>query len=59
MVRRLCSVSRFEELRRREGARAAILYAFDLIEQGGEDLRARAVAVAWRAVARSWTGRQR
>jgi ATP-dependent DNA ligase len=32
-------LSRFEELRRREAARTAILYAFDLIERDGEDLR--------------------
>src|SRR5215510_7705935 len=32
-------LSRFEELRRREAARTAILYAFDLIEHDGEDLR--------------------
>jgi bifunctional non-homologous end joining protein LigD len=32
---------RFEELPRREAARTAILYAFDLIEQDGEDLRNR------------------
>jgi bifunctional non-homologous end joining protein LigD len=35
-------LSRFEELRRREGARTAMLYAFDLIEQDGADLRERA-----------------
>jgi bifunctional non-homologous end joining protein LigD len=34
-------LSRFEELSRREAARAAILYAFDLIELDGEDLRCR------------------
>src|SRR5215469_13979744 len=34
-------LSRFEELRRREAARTAILYAFDLIEHDGEDLRDR------------------
>ena len=34
-------LSRFEELSRREAARTAILYAFDLIEHAGEDLRAR------------------
>jgi len=34
-------MSRFEELRRREAARTAILYAFDLIEHDGEDLRNR------------------
>jgi bifunctional non-homologous end joining protein LigD len=33
-------LSRFEELSRREAARTAILYAFDLIEHDGEDLRA-------------------
>jgi bifunctional non-homologous end joining protein LigD len=32
-------LSRFEELSRREGARTAILYAFDLIEHDGEDMR--------------------
>jgi bifunctional non-homologous end joining protein LigD len=31
-------LSRFEELSRREAARAAILYAFDLIAHDGEDL---------------------
>jgi ATP-dependent DNA ligase len=31
-------LSRFEELSRREAARIAILYAFDLIEHDGEDL---------------------
>jgi bifunctional non-homologous end joining protein LigD len=32
-------LSRFEELSRREAGRTAILYAFDLIEYDGEDLR--------------------
>jgi bifunctional non-homologous end joining protein LigD len=32
-------LSRFEELSRRQAARAAVLYAFDLIEYDGEDLR--------------------
>ena len=32
-------LSRFDELRRREAAHAAILYAFDLIEHDSEDLR--------------------
>jgi bifunctional non-homologous end joining protein LigD len=32
-------LSRFEELSRREAARTALLYAFDLIEHDGEDLR--------------------
>ena len=34
-------LSRFEDLRRREAAHNAILYAFDLIEHEGEDLRDR------------------
>jgi ATP-dependent DNA ligase len=34
-------LSRFEELSRRDAARTAILYAFDLIEHDGEDLRDR------------------
>src|SRR5215813_9960619 len=34
-------LSRFDELRRREAAHMAILYAFDLIEHDGEDLRGR------------------
>jgi bifunctional non-homologous end joining protein LigD len=34
-------LSRFEELQRRTAAHAAILYAFDLIEYDGEDLRRR------------------
>src|SRR5215467_1675955 len=34
-------LSLFDELRRREAAHAAILYAFDLIEHDGEDLRGR------------------
>jgi bifunctional non-homologous end joining protein LigD len=33
--------SRFEELSDREAARTTILYAFDLIEHDGEDLRPR------------------
>ena len=32
-------LSRFDELRRREAAHSAMLYAFDLIELDGEDLR--------------------
>jgi bifunctional non-homologous end joining protein LigD len=32
-------LSRFDELRRREAAHSAILYAFDLIEHDGQDLR--------------------
>jgi bifunctional non-homologous end joining protein LigD len=34
-------LSRFEELQRRTAAHAAILYAFDIIEHDGEDLRRR------------------
>jgi bifunctional non-homologous end joining protein LigD len=34
-------LSRFEELQRRTAAHAAILYAFDIIEHDGEDLRKR------------------
>jgi bifunctional non-homologous end joining protein LigD len=34
-------LSRFEELSRREATRTALLYAFDLIELDGEDLRDR------------------
>jgi bifunctional non-homologous end joining protein LigD len=34
-------LSRFEELSHREGARTAILYAFDLIKHDGEDMRNR------------------
>ena len=45
-------LSRFEDLSRREAARTAILYAFDLIEHDGEDLRNlpfldRKAALAW------------
>jgi hypothetical protein len=32
-------LSRFDELRRRDSAKSAVLFAFDLIEQNGEDLR--------------------
>jgi ATP-dependent DNA ligase len=34
-------LSKFEELRRRTAAHAAVLYAFDLIEHDGEDLLTR------------------
>src|SRR6266404_8076253 len=34
-------LSRFDELRRREAAHSASLYAFDLIEHDGENLRGR------------------
>jgi bifunctional non-homologous end joining protein LigD len=39
VVRGPDGLSRFEELSRRKAARTAILYAFDLIEHDGEDLR--------------------
>ena len=39
MWRRSRSKTRFEDPRRREAAHKAILYAFDLIEHDGEDLR--------------------
>jgi ATP-dependent DNA ligase len=44
-------LSRFEDLRRREAAWTAILYAFDLIEHDGVDLRERRLSIArlrWR-----------
>jgi ATP-dependent DNA ligase len=34
-------LSRFEELSRQEAAHTAILYAFDLIEHDGDDMRNR------------------
>jgi bifunctional non-homologous end joining protein LigD len=34
-------LTRFDDLRRRENARAAFLYAFDVLEHDGEDLRNR------------------
>jgi bifunctional non-homologous end joining protein LigD len=34
-------LTRFDDLRRRDNARAAFLYAFDLLEHDGEDLRNR------------------
>jgi bifunctional non-homologous end joining protein LigD len=45
-------LSRFDELRRREAANSAMLYAFDLIEHDGQDLRGlpfldRKAALAW------------
>jgi len=45
-------LSRFDELRRREAARTAILYAFDLIEHDGEDLRDRPFLARKTALAR-------
>src|SRR5262249_3426726 len=41
VVRGPDGLSPFDELRRREAADAAILYAFDLIERDGEDMRNR------------------
>ena len=43
-------LSRFEELSHQEGARAAILYALDLIEHDGEDMRNRPFLVGCRFV---------
>ena len=45
-------LSRFDDLRRREAAHSAMLYAFDLIEHDGQDLRDhpfldRKAALAW------------
>jgi ATP-dependent DNA ligase len=45
-------LSRFEELSHREGARTAILYAFDLIEHDGEDMRNRPLLDRKNALAR-------
>jgi ATP-dependent DNA ligase len=45
-------LSRFDELRRRDAARIAILYAFDLIEHNGEDLRGRPLLDRKAALAR-------
>jgi len=45
-------LSCFEELRRREAARTAVLYAFDLIEHDGEDLRNRPLLERKAALAR-------
>jgi bifunctional non-homologous end joining protein LigD len=45
-------LSRFEDLRRREAAHNAILYAFDLIEHDGEDLRDRPFLDSKAALAR-------
>ena len=41
MVLRPDGLSRFEDLRRRDAAHKGILYAFDLVEHDGEDLRDR------------------
>jgi bifunctional non-homologous end joining protein LigD len=46
-------LSRFEELSRREAADTAILYAFDLIEHDGEDMRNRPFLDRKAALARS------
>jgi ATP-dependent DNA ligase len=40
-------LSRFEELRRREAADTAILYAFDLIERDGEECAIVHSSTAW------------
>jgi bifunctional non-homologous end joining protein LigD len=45
-------LSRFDDLRRRDAARTAVLYAFDLIEHDGQDMRDlpfvdRKAALAW------------
>ena len=45
-------LSRFDELRRREAGRTAILYAFDLIEHDGQDLRGRPFLARKAALAR-------
>jgi ATP-dependent DNA ligase len=45
-------LSRFEDLRRREAAHNAILYAFDLIEQDGEDVHNRSFLDRKAALAR-------
>jgi bifunctional non-homologous end joining protein LigD len=45
-------LSGFEELRRRKAAQTAILYAFDLIERDGEDLRKRPFLYRKAALAR-------
>jgi ATP-dependent DNA ligase len=44
-------LSRFEELSRREAADTAILYAFDLLEHDGEDMRNRPFLVRRRSTA--------
>jgi ATP-dependent DNA ligase len=49
-------LSRFEELRRRASARNVILYAFDLIERNGEDLRPRPFLERKDALARLLVG---
>jgi bifunctional non-homologous end joining protein LigD len=49
-------LSKFEELRRREATRTAILYTFDLIEHDGEDLRDRPFLYRKAALARLLRG---
>jgi hypothetical protein len=44
-------LSRFDELRRAAGVRVAFLYAFDLLEHDGEDLRERPLLPRRRALA--------
>jgi bifunctional non-homologous end joining protein LigD len=48
--------SQFDELRRREGGRAVILYAFDLLECDGEDLRRLAFLARKAALAKLLNG---
>jgi ATP-dependent DNA ligase len=48
-------LSLFDELRRREAARTAMIYAFDLIEHDGEDLRGRPFLDRKAALARMHT----
>jgi bifunctional non-homologous end joining protein LigD len=49
-------LARFDELRRRDSARTAILYPFDLIEHDGEDLRSRPFLERKAALARLLRG---
>jgi bifunctional non-homologous end joining protein LigD len=49
-------LSRFEELRRQGGARTAVLFAFDLIERDGKDLRDRPFIERKAALARLLRG---
>ena len=45
-------LSRFDELRRVEGARVAFLYAFDFLEHDGDDLREQPLLARRKALAR-------
>jgi bifunctional non-homologous end joining protein LigD len=49
-------LSRFDGLRRREAAHTAVLYAFDLIEHDGDDLRHRPFLYREAALARLLCG---